>query len=1465
MSFKNSHAFSQKNKAIALLRYLAELHKIIHSKRKLPRNLLDYGQDSVFFLEDLRRFKEVQGLLLDAPLADNEERTEHLLSFLRPEVPRRPDPPKNLRDWIDWIENKELNEDLDDVQKPKLKEQIKINGKILEPNPSLLESYNRFVEQDWKAWLDKYKKYQDVSREYRKLFKIYQQIKQEEEKYELLYCIGLLVWAPKDRQKIRHPILGFPLGIEYKEDTGEIQLFSDPDRIGAEVQTTFLDPDEKPNNLRELEEEAKKLASPLEKEKIVELLKRFIHVLDPHGKFCPDRLPREQSDFSSYPQVYWEPIILFRNRITEIFSQRVDEAIQEIERLEKPPLLFSYLCGLSSSIDEQTLPTEDKRLRETWDDIFFPLLSNEEQRDIVLKLEKQPAVVVQGPPGTGKSHTIANLICHLLAHGKKVLVTSQTSRALKVLYDKLPDSLKPLCVTALGDRKEDMDRMEKSVNGILDMQSRVTTEVLQRNIELLSKYLKETREQLRMCNDALRTYRATESTSIHIPGTYYQGTPGELVLRLRQEEKELGWICDPVNPDYQYPTIVEELVHAYWTLHEISSDRKEELKLLYPSIKELPLPQDLEELWRKENLLQQEINQLGLREIEYNSLLTIDKEILKERSDAAKALFQEFSLKGSRSDWLKKALEEILLGYRSSWQELEGRSAGLIAEIEQAKEAREIIVDGLTQPLPLALKQAQTLLSHLESGGGWGFLIFQPKVVRQTRALWAFVKVNGHPCRDRKTLSNLLVWLRCQMCFEELSSLWETHLGKISSFSLPERMAIFTRNQQLLRELLCAELEVRQLENWLASQLDSPISIKSLPELRKASDLLSAAWIAKELQNIHNKLEQIKRILARIDRASAHPITNDLWETLKEKDIQRYWLLYEKLREMENDRVKLEFASQVIGKWKQVLPNTMEKLLSTIADPEWPKRLESLPKAWKWAIARTYIEKLLKEKLPVEEYQKRKKELEIKEKKLIEDLAASRARFFLRKVMPEEGNGNLTAWKKTLRKIGKGTGKYVSFYQKEASQYLGKCRNVVPAWVLPFNRLLQTLHVKPEFFDVIIIDEASQSELDSLLLCFIAKKAVIVGDDEQISPEAVGIDKKQVRSLINQYLKDHPFASLFEGDSSLFDIAETMFSQRIRLREHFRCMPEIIAFSNKISYTNYPLYPLRTYGLDRLEPLKAVYVENGYRDEKGSQIVNPPEAQKVVETVMKCLEDSRYENRTMGIISLQGEKQAELINKLLLDSRIPVERMNRHRIVCGDPYTFQGDERDVIFLSIVAAPPKERIGALTKPSDRRRFNVAASRARDQLWLFYSVSLEDLSPNCMRSFLLKHFLEDPRVPVPEGGVPDWSICESEFERKVAKLIWGKGYNLRLQEAPFGPGGYRIDIVVIGHHARLAVECDGPHHTELEQQARDWERQATLERYGWEFWRLPLSRFEWEGEKALDPLWDRLKEKGILPSR
>ena len=247
-------------------------------------------------------------------------------------------------------------------------------------------------------------------------------------------------------------------------------------------------------------------------------------------------------------------------------------------------------------------------------------------------------------------------------------------------------------------------------------------------------------------------------------------------------------------------------------------------------------------------------------------------------------------------------------------------------------------------------------------------------------------------------------------------------------------------------------------------------------------------------------------------------------------------------------------------------------------------------------------------------------------------------------------------------------------------------------------------------------------------------------------------------------------------------------------------------------------------------------------------MLNEPEADAVLAQIVACIADARYAGRTMGVISLQGDAQAKLIEHKLLEALEP-EIIEQRRLICGDAYAFQGDERHIIFLSMVAAPGETRIGVLSTDSARQRFNVAASRAQDQLWLFHSATLDILSPACMRHRLLGYMLNPGRQTADERNLR----FESQFERDVFQLINARGYYVRTQVSVGDPTNhrYRIDLVVEGMQGRLAVECDGDEWHGAARYEQDMARQRDLERAGWQFVRICGRNFYRDSDKATEP--------------
>jgi very-short-patch-repair endonuclease len=160
---------------------------------------------------------------------------------------------------------------------------------------------------------------------------------------------------------------------------------------------------------------------------------------------------------------------------------------------------------------------------------------------------------------------------------------------------------------------------------------------------------------------------------------------------------------------------------------------------------------------------------------------------------------------------------------------------------------------------------------------------------------------------------------------------------------------------------------------------------------------------------------------------------------------------------------------------------------------------------------------------------------------------------------------------------------------------------------------------------------------------------------------------------------------------------------------------------------------------------------------------------------------------------------------------------------------------------------------------KKRFNVAASRARDQMWVVHSMDPEiDLKPGDIRRKLIEH-AKDPYALMHVLESKEQQT-ESEFEKQVLRRLMTAGYRVIPQ---WPVGSFRIDLVVEGNGKRLAVECDGDRWHPREKLEEDMARQAILERLGWRFVRIRGSQFFRNPEQAMELVFSRLQALDILP--
>jgi KaiC/GvpD/RAD55 family RecA-like ATPase len=159
---------------------------------------------------------------------------------------------------------------------------------------------------------------------------------------------------------------------------------------------------------------------------------------------------------------------------------------------------------------------------------------------------------VQGPPGTGKSHTIANLICHLLATGNKVLVTAQTKRALEVLKNKLPDKYQSLVVNYWGSDQASKDDLSSSVEAIKNKSE---------NFNYIDKTNELDQIKRNIAKDTNEYKKIVRQGTQEINNPKYQGMLVDVLEQLKIDEQQFDWYQDKYN-DYNeiYSLILLERV-----------------------------------------------------------------------------------------------------------------------------------------------------------------------------------------------------------------------------------------------------------------------------------------------------------------------------------------------------------------------------------------------------------------------------------------------------------------------------------------------------------------------------------------------------------------------------------------------------------------------------------------------------------------------------------------------------------------------------------------------------------------------------------------------------------------------------------------------------------------------------------------------------------------------------------------
>lgn len=1299
------------------------------------------------------------------------------------------------------------------------------------------------------------------------------------------------------KNPVRWPLLVQPLVIELGSSRRnlpviEVRRNGDEDpRLLAEILAPFAEDGvdlKAASRFEEWLEDAGADANLAGDESLSEALEKFAASLHPDCRFVPaeEELPEDAGEKPAFT-LEASPVILIQPRPSGVRSAIRSIRKDIAEHRDVPAHLMEIVCPdvfptLASGLTP-TLSLEAKLAATAGEDpdVLLAKPANPEQLAIAHEVEHNNVVLVQGPPGTGKTHTIANLLGHFLSQGKRVLVTSHTTKALSVVKDLLPKEIQPLCVTMLGDRKD----LEQTSSELITRLTRLNVEDLEARIRALG--LERHRLGTALADRRRRIFeqRRIEHEAVEFNGRRYTLT--EIAKFLREAERLQALIPGEVA-EGPMPLSFRELLELYGTNGRWDAETARDLSGLLPGFELLPdadTMRGMNRRWR--DVLAEDAGDVTIDERRsasgerLHAFMKGGETLLVAPESGTSALTPAMDLSPlTETDEMKRLALSLGLadeGCREAFEQLE-RELAAANELALAVD-RASLLDNRTVVIPdaidadAAMKAAEWFTAN-DPDGSTGFLgrLFN-KEAREAADALAGVEVDGSRPASKEAFEAVALHARLKAAVKTVARTWDSLAERadapaFATYGNNAVRTLFTRYGTSLSDT-CIWWR-RVFVPYIEGLLSAGIEAEGMKELLESADPLEAArrFATDVLAPVHTARHREAELLALREwqatesqklyaaapacatarrLAAATLVDPDAWE-----------LEAERLRKLLEDQPLFARRTELL-----------ERLRA--AAPEWANALEAgepgfttsnpspeITNAWLYRQLERIYTRATAADLDA---------LQSDAERLCADLREATAQLAVAKawlaVKSRLSNGpelsnlfSLAAYMK--RAVGRG--RKSAAWRREVNRLLPACQQAVPVWIMMIQDALLNFSTASKF-DVIVVDEASQADMTALPLLYMGKKVIVVGDDRQVTPLSVGTSEAAVDALCARHLEGRvKEPKLYDSRLSLYGLVQSMAFPAHMLVEHFRSVPEIIGWCSRLSY-NGTIRPLRDASSSSLKPAVVPWRTRGTAGDNG---VNEEEAQAVIRLLRAMIHDPAYDGKTFGIIPMRSVHGAQVnrIRRLLVENFDPRE-IERRRIHCGISAEFQGDERDVVILSLVdSAAPGLPLRKETDGADgmmKKRWNVAVSRARDQLWLVHSFDpAAQLKPDDLRRSLFDW--ADGVMSGTIGAAEPFDLPDPEFTGQVLRALRKRGYRV---EAGHDAGAWRLDMVVRARGRAAAIECDGSGREDEDAIRRDMERQTVLERAGWKFVRVRSADWFRRPEKTLERVCEALAALGIAP--
>lgn len=498
------------------------------------------------------------------------------------------------------------------------------------------------------------------------------------------------------------------------------------------------------------------------------------------------------------------------------------------------------------------------------------------------------------------------------------------------------------------------------------------------------------------------------------------------------------------------------------------------------------------------------------------------------------------------------------------------------------------------------------------------------------------------------------------------------------------------------------------------------------------------------------------------------------------------------------------------------------------------------------------------------------------------------------------------------RATAKALGAVIKARQQFPKDTFDSLKNAFPCIIAGIREFAEYVPLKQEMFDVVVIDEGSQVSVAQAFPALLrAKKVVVFGDQKQFSNvksanASIELNQRYLSGLEQHFRENISTAAdkiqrlkQFDVKKSVLEFFDLIANYSDMLRKHFRGYQELISFSSKSFYGG-QLQVIKVRGKPIEDVLQFTVLEDDGRAEKFRN-TNTQEAEFILQQLRELVDDEAGES--VGIITPFREQQQLLTRMLFSDSyAAKFESDLRLKIMTFD--TCQGEERDIIFYSMVATSRQDSLNyvfpvELTNAEDQieeklrmQRLNVGFSRAKECIHFVLSKPVDQYRGTIGR--VLNHYqniLNDRSLPEAEDTDPsspmerkvlDWIAKTSFFQRNEDRLEliaqFPIGEYLRQLDPFYTQPAYRCDFLLRYQGddklINVVIEYDGfqehfIEHKKIHQgnwdqyyRPEDIERQMTLESYGYKF--LRINRFNL-GHDPVETLSERLYKLIDLASK